>query len=112
MAPDFGCPESTVMCMCMHTYVRTRYMQLYRYTRPTHVNVCGTINHARTSSHPGSGLTYLPTHSPPGGSHDPEGGASATPRLGEGGWTPTRPAREPLRKSPDDKQGFESTLGS
>ena len=52
------------------------------------------------------------THSPPqGGSHSPEGGPSATPRLGEGGWTPTRPARERPRESPDDKQGFESTSG-
>ena len=46
------------------------------------------------------------THSPPpGGSHSPEGGPSATPRLGEGGWTPTRPARERPRESPEISRG-------
>ena len=46
------------------------------------------------------------THSPPqGGSHSPEGGASATPRPGEGGWTPTRPARERPRESPEISRG-------
>ena len=83
--------------------------------------VAGTANKSRTSPHP-----EVPPHSPPRGgygghnplppqegSHNPEGGASATPRLGEGGWTPYPPRAStpdnPPRKSPDDKQGFESS---
>ena len=51
------------------------------------------------------GPRYIPTPPPQGGSHSPEGGASATPRPGEGGWTPTRPARERPRESPEISRG-------